>query len=42
MVMGDILDKAEVDAWLKANSRTAKITAVLDVAELAEFQSSEA
>ena len=38
MVMGDILDKAEVDAWLKANSRTAKITAVLDVAELAEFK----
>ena len=38
MVMGDILDTAEVDEWLKANSRTAKITAVLDVAELSEFK----
>ena len=38
MVMGDILDTAEVDEWLKANSRIAKITAILDVAELAEFK----
>ena len=41
MVMGEILDIAEVDAWLKANSRTAQITAVLDVAELDDFKEAQ-
>ena len=37
----EVLEQSEVDAWLKGNQRTTKITAVLDITELNEFKASK-